>query len=107
MGPDTSELQLRNWFGYLQSFKTCAEKIDTDVIALSLLDFANAKPTTYLAEEVDQSQFAVCVANATQIPMQSFRCKRRGELCGAPGSNVWRREPVCSSVSAVSFAGSV
>ena len=71
MGPDTSELQLRNWFGYLQSFKTCAEKIDTDVIALSLLDFANAKPTTYLAEEVDQSQFAVCVANATQIPMQA------------------------------------
>src|SRR5580658_3881533 len=69
MGPDTSELQLRNWFGYLQAFKTCAEKIDTDVIALSLHDFSNAKPTTYLTDAADQNQFAVCVANATQIPM--------------------------------------
>lgn len=71
MSNDTSELQLENWFGYLQSFKTCAEKVDTDVVALSLLDFANAKTTTYLADEVGQETFAVCATDKTQIPMQA------------------------------------
>lgn len=70
MSTDTSEAQLKSWFGYLQSFKDCAEKIDTDVIALTLLDFANAKPTTYLPDPVDQNQFAVCAADATAIAMQ-------------------------------------
>jgi hypothetical protein len=67
---DTSELQLQLWFGYLTSLKTCAQKMNTDVVKLSLLDFANAKPATYLADAVTQSSFANCVVNATQIPMQ-------------------------------------
>lgn len=71
MSKDTSELQLRNWFGYLVSYKACAAQIDTDVVALSLLGFANAKPVTYLADVIEQSTFAVCAANATQIPMQA------------------------------------
>jgi len=68
---DTSELQLRLWFGYLTSFKTCAEKFNTDVVNLSLLDFANAKPATYLADAVTQSSFANCAVNETQIPVQT------------------------------------
>lgn len=71
MSTDTSEAQLRNWFAYLQSFKNCAEKIDTDVVALTLLEFANTKPTAYLPDAVHQNQFAVCAADETQIPMQA------------------------------------
>ncbi len=71
MSKDTSELQLKNWFGYLASFKACAAQIDTDVVALSLLGFANAKPVTCLPDAIKQSTFAVCAANATQIPMQA------------------------------------
>ena len=68
---DTSELQLQNWFGYLTSSKTCAEKINTDVVELSLLDFANTKPSTYLADAVTQNSFANCAVDATQIPVQA------------------------------------
>lgn len=71
MGNDTSQTQLGNWFGYLQSFQACAEKIDTDVKSLSLCTFANAKPSTYLGDAADQNQFVVCVADATSIPIQA------------------------------------
>ncbi len=71
MSNDTSELQLRNWFGYLASFKACAAQIDTDVASLSLLDFANAKPVTCLTDAIKQNTFAVCASSATQIPVQA------------------------------------
>ena len=71
MSPDTSELQLKNWFGYLLSFPACAATINNDLQALSLLDFANAKPSTYLTDANDQNQFALCAKNATNIPMQA------------------------------------
>lgn len=70
MSNDTSELQLKNWFGYLVSFQACAAQIATDLAPLSLLDFANAKPVTYLTAAIDQSTFADSASRATQIPMQ-------------------------------------
>jgi hypothetical protein len=67
LADDTSELQLKNWFGYLNSFKICAQNINTDLATLSLLDFANAKPSTYLTDEVRQKSFVVCTIDKTGI----------------------------------------
>jgi hypothetical protein len=68
---DTSELQLKLWFGYLKSFQACAAKINTDLASLSLLAFANAKPATYLVDAVGQNQFAVSAYDKTSIPIQA------------------------------------
>ena len=106
MGPDTSELQLRNWFGYLQSFKTFTGSRYRR--HSTLVTRFREREADYLFGRRGRSESVCGVRRECNADSHaSFRCKRRGELCGAPGSNVWRREPVCSSVSAVSFAGSV
>jgi hypothetical protein len=86
MSSNTSKLQLQLWFGYLRSFKTCGAKIDTDLKALTLLGFANAKPTTYLTDAAHQSQFAVSATDATQIPIQTADVSGAASFVGLLGA---------------------
>lgn len=83
---DTSESQLRDWFGYLESFQASAAKINTDVEALSLLAFSKAKPTTYLVDAAHQSAFAVDATDETQITVQATDVTSAASFVGLLGA---------------------
>jgi hypothetical protein len=67
----TAQSQLTDWFTYLNQFKACCNKIETDTDALNLLQFCNAKITDLLdaPPSNEQAAFSLCASAATGLPV--------------------------------------
>jgi len=61
--------QLADWMTYLQQFKACCAKVNSDANRLSLAAFANSTIADLLSTDNGKGQFAVCCARTTKLPV--------------------------------------